>query len=471
MDSARGAGGKLMTSVAAPLGEGVKRVHMVGIGGAGMEALARLLIDLGYQVSGSDAAHGPAVIDLRRSGVPVFVGHDPDQVAGADLLVHSSAVAEENCERREAARLGIDQWSRARALGAVSRICDTVAVAGTHGKTTTASLIADAARRAGHEPRVAIGGWTGGRPQATAPAGALLVAEADEYRRGFQELEPWIAVITNIEMEHVDCYGGVDELVDAFGAFLAGGRPGGGVAVNGDDALCLEAAGRSTVAEALTYGFDAACEVRAGAVSSTARGSAFSVDVEGERRPVELGIPGRHNVDNALAAIAATHLMGLAWEPVSLALARFTGVDRRYQSKGEVGGVAIVDDYAHHPTEVSAAVATALATGRKVSAVFQPHTYSRTRHFREAFAESLLSAHRVCVTSVYAARERPDAGDEGEVIIDGLRRMGHGRARFDAEADRALSRSLTECAAGDLLLVMGAGDIGDHLDALLKDAA
>ena len=470
MDSAHGPRGELMSPVDAPLGAGVRRVHMVGIGGAGMEALARLLVDLGYQVRGSDAACGPAVRDLRRSGIPVHIGHEAAQVGGADLLVYSSAVEETNCEREAAARLGIEQWSRARALGAVSRTCDTVAVAGTHGKTTTASLIADAVRRAGQEPRVAIGGWTGGRPQPTAPTGSLLVAEADEYRRGFHELEPWIAVITNIEMEHVDCYAGCDELVEAFGIFLSRCRPGGGVAVNGDDSLCREAAERSDVAPALTYGFGAACEVRAEGVSTTDTGSVFDVLLDGERRPVDLGIPGRHNVSNALAAIAAARLMDLAWEPVSLALGRFTGVDRRYQSKGEVAGVAIVDDYAHHPTEVSAAVATALATGRQVSAVFQPHTYSRTRHFREAFAESLLRAHRVCVTSVYAAREGPASGDEGDAIVEGLRRLGHGRARFVAEAGRALSCCLGECAAGDLLLVMGAGDIGDHLDALLKAA-
>ena len=455
----------------APLGPGVKRVHMVGIGGAGMEALARLLIDLDYQVSGSDAAQGPAVTDLRRKGVPVFVGHEAAQVAGADLLVHSSAVGEDNCERRAAVRMGIEQWSRARALGAVSRTCDTVAVAGTHGKTTTASLIADAVRSAGQKPRVAIGGWMGGRPQPTARAGDLLVAEADEYRRAFHELEPWIAVITNIEMEHVDCYAGRDDLVEAFGTFVARRRPGGGVAVNGDDPLCLEAVARSAGDAPMTYGFGPACEVRAEGLASTGTGSAFAVHLDGERRPVDLGIPGRHNISNALAAIAATHLMGLAWEPVSLALSRFTGVDRRYQSKGDVAGVAIVDDYAHHPTEISAAVATALATGRRVSAVFQPHTYSRTRHFREAFAGSLLGAHRVCVTSVYAARESPDSGDEGDVIVEELRRRGHVRARFVAETDRALGRSLMECAAGDLLLVMGAGDIGDHLDALLQGAA
>ena len=445
---------------------------MVGIGGAGMEALARLLVDLGYRVSGSDAAAGPAVADLRRSGVPVCVGHDSAQVAGADLLVHSLAVDENNCERRAAARLGIEQWSRARALGAVTRTCDTVAVAGTHGKTTTASLIAGALRCAGQEPRVAIGGWMGGRPQPTARSGDLLVVEADEYRRAFHELEPWISVVTNIEMEHVDCYEGRDDLVEAFGIFVDRRRSDGGVAVNGDDELCREAAARSRVVDAaLTYGFGPTCEVRAEALAPTGTGSAFAVHLDGERRPVDLGVPGRHNVSNALAAIAATHLMGLAWEPVSSALSRFTGVDRRYQCRGEVEGVAIVDDYAHHPTEVSATVATAAATGRRVTAVFQPHTYSRTRHFREAFAESLLGAYRVCVTSVYAARESPDLGDEGDAIVDDLRRLGHQRARFVAEADLALSRSLAECSAGDLLLVMGAGDIGEALGDLLEGTA
>ncbi len=443
-------------------------MHMVGIGGAGMEALARLLVDLGYRVSGSDAAPGPGVTDLRQSGVPVRVGHDASQVEGADLLVHSAAVDEENCERRAAARLGIEQWSRARALGAVSGACCTVAVAGTHGKTTTASLIVGALRCAGHEPRVAIGGWMGGRPQPTARSGDLLVVEADEYRRAFHELEPWISVVTNIEMEHVDCFDGRDELVEAFGVFVSRCRRGGGVAVNGDDELCRAAALQSRADVSLTYGFGPSCQVRAEALVPTGTGSAFAVHLDGERRQVDLGVPGRHNVSNALAAIAATRLMGLAWEPVSSALRRFTGVDRRYQSRGEVEGVAIVDDYAHHPTEVSATVATAAATGRRVTAVFQPHTYSRTRHFREAFAESLLNAHRVCVTSVYAARESPDLGDEGDVIVDDLRRLGHHRAHFVAEVDLALSRSLAECAAGDLLLVMGAGDIGDHLGDLLK---
>ena len=448
----------------------MKRVHMVGIGGAGMEALARLLVDLGYRVSGSDAAAGPAVTELRRSGVPVCVGHDASQVEGADLLVHSSAVDEDNCERRAAARLGIEQWPRARALGAVSRTCDTVAVAGTHGKTTTASLIAGALRCAGQEPRVAIGGWMGGRPQPTAPSGDLLVVEADEYRRAFHELEPWISVVTNIEMEHVDCYDDRDDLVEAFGIFVARRRSGGGVAVNGDDELCREAAARSQ-ADAVTYGFGPSCQVRAEAPAPTGTGSAFAVHLAGERRPVDLGVPGRHNVCNALAAIATTHLMGLAWEPVSSALSRFTGVDRRYQSRGEVEGVAIVDDYAHHPTEISATVATAAASGRRVTAVFQPHTYSRTRHFRGAFAESLLNTYRVCVTSAYAARESPDLGDDGDVIVEDLRRLGHRRARFLAEVDLALSHSLAECAPGDLLLVMGAGDIGDRLGNLLEGTA
>ena len=279
-------------SASAPLGTGVRRVHMVGIGGAGMEALARLLVDLGlpghrlgrgrWSRGRRTAADGDPRLRRPRRGPG---RRAPTSSCTRRRWVWTTASAG---PRRG---MGIEQWPRARALGAVSRTCDTVAVAGTHGKTTTASLIAGALRCAGQEPRVAIGGWMGGRPQPTAPSGDLLVVEADEYRRAFHELEPWISVVTNIEMEHVDCYDDRDDLVEAFGIFVARRRSGGGVAVNGDDELCRAAAARSQ-ADAVTYGFGPSCEVRAEAPAPTGTGSAFAVHLAGERRPVDLGVPG-----------------------------------------------------------------------------------------------------------------------------------------------------------------------------------
>lgn len=458
--------------LAGPLGPGVTRVHMVGIAGAGMEGLARLLQAAGYRVTGSDTARGAVADDLRRCGIPVHTGHDEAHVGGADLLVYSAAVGADNPERGAARRRGIPERSRAVVLGALSRRCATIAIAGTHGKTTTASLVVASLRAAGRDPAVAVGGWAGGRTQTAVGDGRLLVAEADEYARSFLELSPWLAVVTNIEPEHVDVYADEDALVEAFSAFLARVRPGGRVVVNGDDPRCLAAARGAGVAP-VTFGFDAGCDVRAEAVAlSAAAGSAFEAVSGSERVRLSLRIAGRHNVANALAAAAVARLLDVDWDAVTRALAGFGGVDRRFQRRGAIRGVDVVDDYAHHPTAVAAALATArYAAAGRLLAVFQPHTYSRTRHFRKAFADALSAADEICVTAVYAAREEPDDGLEGDAIVADLHGLGREEARYEPDAAVALSSSLTRARPGDLLLVMGAGDIGAHLDALLARGA
>lgn len=459
----------MSTPQAGLLGARVDRVHMVGIAGAGMEGLARVLVGLGYRVSGSDLVHTPVLEDLRRSGVGVAVGHEAERVRGADLVVYSAAVPGDNCERAAARRLGIPERSRAAILGALSQRCDTVAVAGTHGKTTTASLIAAAASQAGRAPTVAVGGWVGGRSQATAGGGTLLVAEADEYARSFLELEPWLAVVTNVEPEHVDWYRDEDAVVDAFAAFLGKVRADGQSVVNGDDERSLRAA-RAAGVRPVTFGFGEGCQVRAGSLSTTrGGGSQFEVSIGGlSRGRLDLRLPGRHNVGNALAAVAACCQMELEWEAVRQCLRDFPGVDRRFQVKGEWGGVRVVDDYAHHPTELAAALEAARPQERPLTAVFQPHTYSRTRHFRRDFAAALAAARTVYVTAVYAARETSEAGVDGDAIVEDLRDLGHRDAHFVADAGTALGLALAGCRCGDLLLVMGAGDIGAQLDAALR---
>ena len=447
---------------------------MVGIGGAGMEGLGRLLDAMGYRVTGSDAVDGPVIEDLRRSGVAVFHGHDAAHVGAADLLIYSAAVAETNPERQAASIAGIRQLRRAAVLGILSRGYDTVAVAGTHGKTTTASLIVAALHAAGRQPTVAVGGWVNGRTQSASGAGDLMVVEADEYDRGFLELEPWLAVVTNIEVEHVDCYADEAEVVEAFVTFLGRTRADGYVVINGDDPLCrqvLEGArglGEAGGPRVITFGFTPGCDVRATDLQSAAGGISFECEDSEGRRRLHLRIPGRHNVANALAACTAARALCLDPGGVGAALAGFAGVDRRFQQRGRFGGVHVIDDYAHHPTEVAATLAAArqqMGQGRLV-AVLQPHTYTRTKRFHADFSRVLAAADRAWVTAVYAAREEPGDGVEGDVIVSGLQMRGVA-AHWEADVDHALRVALDSCDAGDWLVVMGAGDIGVRLDALL----
>jgi UDP-N-acetylmuramate--alanine ligase len=458
----------------APLGPNVCRVHMVGIGGAGMEGLARLLQQMGYRVTGSDAADGPVVDDLRRSGIAVFHGHDVTQTRGADLLIYSAAVAQDNVERQAASMAGIRQMRRAEALGKLTQDHDTIAVSGTHGKTTTASLIASVTQAAGLQPTTAIGGWVSGKSQSAHGAGPLMVVEADEYDRSFHDLHPWLTVVTNLEAEHVDCYEDEDELLNAFVTFVRRSRPDGCVVINGDDPLCRRLAEQvASEAESpalITFGWDARCDVHASEISPTFGGSTFTCHGAAGDISLTLQIPGRHNIANALAACAVAQVLSLDAGDIASGLADFAGVDRRFQNRGLINGVHVVDDYAHHPTEVAAALATAreqMMDGR-LMVVWQPHTYSRTSHFQTEFADVLGRADRIWVTAVYAAREQPEAGIESDTIVNRLVSQG-AEARWEADTAAALHGALASCSAGDWLLVMGAGDVSAQLDTLLRE--
>ena len=471
-----------------PLGLGVERVHMVGIGGAGMEGLARLLAAMGYRVTGSDAMDGPVVEALRRSGVAVFHGHDGAHARGADALIYSAAVPPTNPERQAAMVAGIRQWRRAEILGLLSRQWDTIAVAGTHGKTTTASMIAAALHAAARDPTVVVGGWVNGRTQSACGTEALMVVEADEYDRSFLELEPWLAIVTNIEAEHVDCYADEAELVEAFASFLQQTRPEGCIVVNGDDRLCRQVVDRVAAvagcARVITFGFTENCDVRAtnlitvpgsgpgSGPDSRSGGISFECHDSSGTHRVQLRVPGRHNVANALAAFALVAILGI--DPLTgvTGLADFRGVDRRFQDRGQIHGVQVIDDYAHHPTEVAATLAAAreqMGDGQLV-AILQPHTYTRTQRFQAEFALTLGAADSIWVTSVYAARERPEDGLQSDVIVNRLQAAG-AAAHWESDVDRALAAALASCVAGDWLVVMGAGDIGARLELLLRDAS
>ncbi len=461
------------TPAVGPLGPGVQRVHMVGIGGAGMEGLSRLLAAKGYRITGSDTVDGPVIEALRDMGIAVFHGHDEAHARGADVLIYSAAVPVSNVERQAAVRAGIPQLRRAEVLGMLSGELDTISVAGTHGKTTTASLLAAVLHAAARKPTILVGGWVNGCTQTVHGTEALLLVEADEYDRSFLELESWLAIVTNIEAEHLDCYADEAELVEAFVTFLQQTRTDGSIVINGDGPLCRQVAERlaSSPARArvITFGFAESCDVRATNIISGPHGTSFDCHDSSSQRRIQLRIPGRHNVANALAAVAAASLLRVDPDVCSEALSCFAGVDRRFQDYGQVHGVRVIDDYAHHPTEVAATLAAAREQmgGGRLVAVLQPHTYSRTRQFHAEFAHALDAADRSWVTSVYAAREQLEDGLQSDVIVAGQKIGAH--ALWEADVEKALAAALDSCVAGDWLVVMGAGDIGSRLQVLLQE--
>ena len=446
-----------------------RRVHLVGVGGAGMEGLARLLAQMGCRVSGTDQTSSRVLDELARDGIEVRVGHDADALADAELLIHSAAVPADNPELAEAARRGVPVIERAEALGELVEPHYTVAVAGTHGKTTTASMVAAILARTDLDPSVLIGGWVGGRPQARLGTGEIFVVEADEYAQSFLRLRAKLAVITNIENDHLECYGDEEDLRDAFARFVGGVPFYGGAIVNGDDESAREAA-VACRGQVVVYGLGEGAGYRARDVALSAEGARFDLHLPDRALTrVELAVPGLHNVRNAVAAAATALELGVSGEAVAAGLADFGGVDRRFQVRGcRANDVLVVDDYAHHPSEVAAALAAARNTGRRVVAAFQPHLYSRTERFSKEFAEALATADRVLLAPVYGSREAPVRGVDSELIAGALRRAGHGRVEVMASLDEMVGRLESSTGPGDLVLTLGAGDITRVAGALTR---
>ena len=435
---------------------------MVGIGGVGMSAIAEILLDRGFDVSGSDAAPSLAVDRLRAAGATVAVGHAARQVGTAD----SSAVPAANPELAEASRRSIPVLGRGAMLAEIAASRRTVAVAGSHGKTTTTSMIALALEAAGVDPTAVIGGRVrllGGN--ARVGRGPFMVVEADESDRSFLHLSPEIAVITSVDDEHLDAYGGMPELEEAFAAFAARVPPAGCVVACADDAR-LRRLLRGAPVPLLTYGIDEpSASIRAHGVTLAGDASRCRVAVRGGavRDEVELalGVPGRHNLQNALAAVAVAVRLGLPLEPVAAALARFEGADRRFEHHGEVGGVRVVDDYGHHPTEVAAAIETArLGAVGRVIVVFQPHRYTRTLRLRDRFGPALALADAVILTEVYAAGESPVAGATSGAVAAAVEAVAPIPVRCVDSLEAAVDAAVATARSGDVVLTLGAGTVG-----------
>ncbi|MBN1334788.1 MAG: UDP-N-acetylmuramate--L-alanine ligase [Deltaproteobacteria bacterium] len=449
----------------------VRQIHFVGIGGTGMCGIAEVLRTMAYRVSGSDVAENEAVRRLRTLGVDVRIGHDPDPVGEADVVVRSSAVSMDNVEIREAVRRGIPVIPRAEMLAELMRLKYGLAVAGTHGKTTVTSMLATCLHAAGLDPTVVIGGRLDRlESNAALGEGPYLVAEADESDGSFLLLAPTVAVVTNVDPEHLDHYGTYDHLVDTFVDF-ANKVPFYGYAV-----LCLD---HPVVQQMLprvrrrvvTYGLTAQAEFRGEDVVVEGFQTRFAAFRDGERLGVlSVAMPGVHNARNALAAVAAAVELDVPFETAAGALEDFGGVQRRFTRRGEVAGRLVIDDYAHHPVEIAATLDAARAgfPDRRLVAVFQPHRYSRVRHLFGGFATAFNQADAVLVCPIYPAGEPPMDGVDELHLAEEIRAHGHRQVRAVGSLDEALTVLLADTRPGDLVVMLGAGDVTRLCPRLLE---
>jgi UDP-N-acetylmuramate--alanine ligase len=446
-----------------------RRIHFVGIGGSGMSGIAEVLVNLGYRVSGSDLASGMVTRRLKRLGAKIRKGHKAEHVTAADVVVVSSAVKSDNPEIVEARRRKIPVIPRAEMLAEIMRMKYGVAVAGAHGKTSTTAMIAAVLTAGGLDPTVVIGGRVKSlRSGAKVGRGDVMVAEADESDGSFLKMKPTIAVVTNIDREHLDFYRDLNEIQDTFVKFLSR-VPFYGAAVVCLDEPNLRAILPRVDRKLVTYGLSSEADLVADDVTFDGFGASYTARWRGEKLgKIRLGVPGRHSVYNSLAAIAAGIELDVPFSKIAKALGRFRGVDRRFQLKGEAFGAQVVDDYGHHPTEIRATLAGAReGFGVRTFVIFQPHRFSRTQALLEDFGRSFVHADRVIVLDVYAAGEPPIAGVNGRAVADAIARSGHPAVTYAPRVAAIPKLLKQEVGRGDLVITLGAGDVWKTGEAFL----
>ncbi|MEM7245680.1 MAG: UDP-N-acetylmuramate--L-alanine ligase [Acidobacteriota bacterium] len=455
-----------------------RRIHFVGIGGIGMSGIAELLANLGYAVSGSDLNETAVTRRLVEHGATVFKGHDASQVEGTDVVVVSSAVTDANPEVRRARELAIPVIPRAEMLAELMRLKYGIAVAGSHGKTTTTSLVAAVVHGAGLDPTVVVGGRLAALgTNALLGHGRFLVCEADESDGSFLKLSPTIAVVTNVDLEHLEAYADdVAQLETAFVDFC-NAVPFYGAAIVCQDDPRLRALLPRIERRVVTYGESAGAELSLRDLTIADGKTCFTAFHRGdELGRIELGSPGRHFALNALAALAVALELDLPFEEAARSLAGFQGVDRRLSHRGEVDGVTVIDDYGHHPTEIAVTL-EALRNGhspRRLIAIFQPHRYSRVQRLLEDFGGCFHHADHVITCPVHAAGEAPIEGVDSEALAESLGRHGHRDVVLAESVDDAVRQALELASEGDLVVTLGAGDVTRAADAIvagLKDRA
>jgi UDP-N-acetylmuramate--alanine ligase len=461
------------------------RVHFTGIGGAGMSGIARIMLSLGVAVSGTDSAPSAQLDELRALGAEVSVGHAADRLGAADTLVVSSAIRAGNPELAEARRRGLRVLHRAAALASLMLGRQGIAVAGTHGKTTTTSMITTVLRASGADPSYVIGGILAGTGRgADHGSGPAFVAEADESDGSFLMLAPDAAVVTCVEADHLDNYADLEQIEDAFTAFAAKITAGGLLVTCADDPgaarLAWQAAREHPDLRVLTYGTDTEAGYRVTSIRPQGMATGLTIVPAARSRAHDAGpadlviaVPGRHNALNAAAAFALTAELGVPVAEITAGLAAYGGAQRRMEAKGEADGVRVLDSYAHHPTEVAADLAAArdIAAGGRVIALFQPHLFSRTRIFADRLGAALGQADEALVLDIYAAREDPEPGVTGRLVADAV---PGGRAAFVPDRAAAPAAVAGLAKPGDLVLTMGAGDVtalGPEILAALRQRA
>jgi UDP-N-acetylmuramate--alanine ligase len=439
-----------------------QHLHFTGIGGIGMSGIAEVLLNLGYQISGSDVKLSAITDRLEQLGAKVYEGHQPSNVGGARALVVSSAVDEQNPEVQEARRLQIPVIPRGELLAELMRLKYGVAVAGSHGKTTTTSMTATILNHAGLDPTVVVGGRVGTMGGSNARLGRsdFLVVESDESDGSFLKLSPIVAVVTNIDREHLDHYPSLDAIRAAFIEFV------NKVPFYGATIVCLDDPNVQGILpeirrRTITYGTTSQADIEALDIGCGHFASDFRVRHRAsDLGRFHLGIPGRHNVLNAMAAVAVAMELEVKPDAIREALATFSGVDRRFQVRGRERGVTVVDDYGHHPTEIRATLDSARLCGfRRVHVLFQPHRYSRTWHLMDEFARSFHQADNVFVMDIYAASEKPIEGVSAEALVERIRQFGHRSVEHVGTIERGVDSLLSVAQDGDIVLTLGAGSV------------
>ncbi len=449
----------------------IRRVHFVGIGGIGMSGIAEVLLNLGYRVAGSDLAESETVLRLRRLGAEILIGHRPENLKNADVVVISSAVRQDNPEVIAAHERLIPVIPRAEMLAELMRMKYGIAVAGTHGKTTTTSMIASVLAHGGLDPTAVIGGKLNiFGSNAKLGQGELLVAEADESDGSFLRLSPTIAIVTNIDPEHLDHYGTLEEVQKAFLEFI-NKVPFYGLAI-----LCLDHENVQALIPRVrkrfvTYGLSTQANFRATEISFHGLTASFrAFENDRELGPISIQMPGLHSVYNALATVATASELGLRFEVVRESLGSFSGVQRRFQIKGEGQGVMVVDDYGHHPAEIKATLSAAKrGWERRTVVVFQPHRYSRTRDLFKDFLTAFNEADVLFLTAIYPAGEDPIVGVDALGLYEGIKEHGHKDVTFVPDKKAVLEKLMPRLKPGDMVMTLGAGDIWKVGEALVQE--
>ncbi len=439
----------------------IRRLFFVGIGGAGMSGIAEILHNLDYEIAGSDSAPSDITSYLANLGVRIHNAHRPDNLGSAQVVVISSAVGEDNPEVIEARRRGLPVIKRAEMLGELMRLKYSIGIAGTHGKTTTTSMIGRILQQGNYQPTLIVGGVVAELGTGAAlGAGDYLVAEADEYDKSFLSMYPSMAVVTNMEPDHLDCYKDEEDLYRSFVAYMNRVPFYGSVIIPAEDKNITRF--KDQIARPyFTFGLSEEADYRAANVKREIGRTTFTVlrrnELLGE---LILRVPGQHNVLNALAAVAATTELEVPFTTISDALLAFKGVGRRFEIIGQANNVTVIDDYAHHPTEIAATLKTAKENYRgRVIVIFQPHLFSRTRDFLNQFAESLALADKTLMVDIYPAREKPIAGVTSKAIVDVAAKMKLGDLEYLGPKENAPTRAAELAKAGDVIITMGAGSV------------